>query len=90
MKLILIRWLAFAGKSLLWSLLLYSAVLAILDWNDITSAFSAQQGMSLVQTESLPYKTSGDDTADSIKKNISADNSTGIILAIIKSLNRGI
>lgn len=87
MKLIWLQRLAFAGKSLLWSAALYSAVVVILDWNDIATAFSSQQNISIVQTEITPLEN---DRIDTMQKNIQSANRAGYILAIINSVSGGI
>lgn len=48
--------LSFLGKSLLWSLLLYTLTVVLLDWNEIATGLSAgKKTAQIVQATIIPY-----------------------------------
>lgn len=61
---------SFIGRSLLWSVLLYSCVIVVLDWNDLKSTFSNTRDSEIVYTKNSDRPETHNISADTIGKHI--------------------
>lgn len=61
---------SFIGKSLLWSILLYSCAVVILDWSDIKSTFSSTESRDIVYSTTSEKPDTHNISADTIGKHI--------------------
>ncbi len=61
---------SFIGKSLLWSVLLYSCAVIILDWKDLKSVFSSTPDSEIVYTKNSDKPETHNISADTIGKHI--------------------
>lgn len=61
---------SFIGKSLLWSVLLYSCAVIVLDWKDIKSVFSNSPNSEIVYTSTDEDPSTHNISADTIGQHI--------------------